>query len=60
MILDSFAALTTLVTGKLCLSEGFMAVEERSFVEGFCAAVDVGNFIEDWCVFVFAGCLERE
>ena len=71
MILDSFAALTTLVAGKLCLKEGFMAVdesfieegflvvEEGSFVEGFCAA-DVGNFVEDWCLIVLAGCLERE
>jgi hypothetical protein len=60
MILDTFAASITLVAGKLCLREGFMAVEEGSFVKGFCAAADVGNFVEDWCVLVFAGCLERE
>jgi len=68
MILDSFAALITLVAGKLCLKEGFMAVdesfikevvEEGSFVEGFCAA-DVGNFVEDWCLIVLAGCSDRE
>ena len=71
MIADSFTALTTLVAGKLCLKEGFMAVdesfieegflvvEEGSFVEGFCAT-DVGNFVEDCCLIVLAGCLEHK
>ena len=41
------------------IEEGFLVVEEGSFVERFCAT-DVDNFVEDCCLIVLAGCLEHK